>query len=123
VLDELGVAKGGELLLRGGTALNLLHLGAPRLSVDLDLDLDYVGAADVVQAKPRRPELLREIERLAIEAGYHVEHMRPSYAMAHLLLRYQNVSGRGEPLCGVCSWVPRSLRSASSLRSRRFSRG
>ena len=96
VLDELGVAKGGELLLRGGTALNLLHLVAPRLSVDLDLD--YVGSADAAQAQRRRPELLREIEELAVQAGYHVEHSRPSYAMAHLLLRYQNVSGRGEPL-------------------------
>jgi len=96
VLDELRVVAGGELLLRGGTALNLLHLAAPRLSVDLDLD--YVGSADAAQAQRCRPELLREIEELAVQAGYRVEHSRPSYAMAHLLLRYQNVSGRGEPL-------------------------
>ncbi len=96
VPDQLGAVGGGELLLRGGTALNLLHLAAPRLSVDLDLD--YIGAADAAQAKRRRPGLLREIERTAGEAGYRVEHLRPSYAMAHLLLRYQSISGRGEPL-------------------------
>ena len=48
-----------ELLLRGGTALNLLHLEAPRLSVDLDLD--YVGSADAQEAQERRPALLADL--------------------------------------------------------------
>lgn len=82
----------GELLLRGGTALNLLHLNAPRLSIDLDLD--YVGAADADVAQARRPELLAEIEAVAVRAGYEVERLRPSYAMAHLVLRYDNADGR-----------------------------
>lgn len=47
---------GDEVSLRGGTALNLLHLDVPRLSVDLDLD--YVGTADATAARNRRPALL-----------------------------------------------------------------
>ena len=78
-----------EFLLRGGTALNLLHLEAPRLSIDLDLD--YVGAADAGAAKQRRPALLAELEALAGEAGYRVERSRQSYALAHLILRKHSV--------------------------------
>jgi predicted nucleotidyltransferase component of viral defense system len=85
-----------ELLLRGGTALNLLHLEAPRLSVDLDLD--YVGSADAGAAKRRRPRLLAELEELASRAGYGVEQSRQSYAMAHLILRYENNTGRRDAL-------------------------
>ena len=32
-------------VLKGGTALNLFHLDAPRLSVDVDIN--FVGVADV----------------------------------------------------------------------------
>ena len=82
--------------LRGGTALNLLHLEAPRLSVDLDLD--YVGSADAEDAQRRRPALLAELEELAGRAGYRVEQSRQSYAMAHLILRYENTAGRSDAL-------------------------
>jgi len=83
---------GDEFSLRGGTALNLLHLDVPRLSVDVDLD--YVGAADAEVAQRRRPELLAELEALARASGYEVTHERASYAMAHLRLAYRGVSGR-----------------------------
>ena len=86
----------GELLLRGGTALNLVHLDAPRLSADLDLD--HVGSAEADVAQLRRPELLGELEELAIRAGYNVDLARPSYAMAHLVLRYEDVAGRSAAL-------------------------
>ncbi len=92
LLALIEAALPGELLLRGGTALNLMHLGAPRLSVDLDLD--YVGAADAGAAQARRPELLAEIEAVAVHAGYKVERSRPSYAMAHIVLRYDDIAGR-----------------------------
>lgn len=92
LLARIETAVPGELLVRGGTALNLLHLGAPRLSVDLDLD--YVGATDAGVAQARRPELVAEIEALAVSGGYVVARSRPSYAMAHLVLRYDDAAGR-----------------------------
>ena len=96
LLGEIEARLPGELLLRGGTALNLLHLDAPRLS--LDLDLDYVGTADAEEARHRRPELLAEVTETAGRAGYAVEARRQSYAMAHLVLRYENSAGRSDAL-------------------------
>jgi predicted nucleotidyltransferase component of viral defense system len=92
LLSQIGDRFGDELLLRGGTALNLLHLDLPRLSVDIDLD--FVGTADAEQAQLRRPELLAEIEALARAAGYEVAQERASYAMAHLRLPYVDADGR-----------------------------
>jgi predicted nucleotidyltransferase component of viral defense system len=96
LLAEIVGRVPNELLLRGGTALNLLHLEAPRLSVDLDLD--YVGSADAGVAQRRRPVLLAELEGLAGQAGDRVERSRQSYAMAHLVLRYVNTAGRSDAL-------------------------
>lgn len=92
LLSRISERFGDELCLRGGTALNLLHLDLPRLSVDLDLD--FVGAADAEQAQQRRPQLLAEIEALARAAGYEVAQERASYAMAHLRLPYIDADGR-----------------------------
>jgi predicted nucleotidyltransferase component of viral defense system len=83
LLAEIVARMPDELLLRGGTTLNLLHLEAPRLSVDLD----YVGSADAGEAQRRRPAFLTELEELAGRAGYRVGHSRQSYAMAHLIRR------------------------------------
>jgi hypothetical protein len=91
LLNRLGVRFADELSLCGGTALNLLYLDVPRLSVDIDLD--YVGTADPAEAQRRRPELLAEIEEIARQAGYDVTRERPSYAMAHLRLAYVDASG------------------------------
>lgn len=92
LLAGIGERFGDELLLRGGTALNLLHLDVPRLSVDIDLD--FVGTADAEQARQRRPQLLAEIEALAQATGYEVAQERASYAMAHLRLPYLDADGR-----------------------------
>ena len=92
LLGDIDERLGDELLLRGGTALNLLHLDLPRLSVDIDLD--FVGTADADQAQARRPELLAELEILAGSAGYEVVQERASYAMAHLRLQYVGADGR-----------------------------
>jgi hypothetical protein len=92
LLGRISERVGDELCLRGGTALNLLHLDLPRLSVDVDLD--FVGAASAEQAQQRRPDLLAEIEALARAAGYEIAQERASYAMAHLRLRYRDTDGR-----------------------------
>lgn len=96
LLAEILARVPSELLLRGGTALNLLHLDAPRLSVDLDLD--YIGSAGAGATRRRRPVLLDELQELARRTGYVVEQSRQSYAMTHLILRYENTAGRSDSL-------------------------
>lgn len=49
----------GAWLLKGGTALNLLHLDVPRLSVDIDLN--WVGDADVEAMRQARPAFERAL--------------------------------------------------------------
>lgn len=91
LLGEIVRALGDELSLRGGTALNLLHLDLPRLSVDIDLD--FIGSADAAESQRRRPDLIQQLEALVRAAGYEAAQERPSYAMAHLRLRYENAEG------------------------------
>jgi predicted nucleotidyltransferase component of viral defense system len=92
LLGRIDVRFGEELLLRGGTALNLLHLDVPRLSVDVDLD--FVGTVDAEEAQKRRPDLLAELEALARDGGYEPLQERASYAMAHLRLTYTDADSR-----------------------------
>lgn len=92
LLGRIDDRFGNEFLLRGGTALNLLHLDLPRLSVDIDLD--YVGSPDAEQAQQRRPELLAELQALARSVGYDAIQERASYAMTHLRLPYIDAENR-----------------------------
>jgi predicted nucleotidyltransferase component of viral defense system len=89
LLKAIGEELGEEMSLRGGTALNLLHLDVPRLSVDIDLD--FVGTADAEEAKGRRPAFLDSIEELGRASGYKVIPERASYAMAHLRMHYDGI--------------------------------
>lgn len=91
LLKAIGEELGDELSLRGGTALNLLHLDIPRLSVDIDLD--FVGTADADEAKTRRPALMERIDQLARASDYEVIPERASYAMAHLRMHYDGIGG------------------------------
>ena len=58
-------------VLHGGTALNLFHDDAPRLSVDIDLM--FIGAEDVDAMRSARPEIDRRIRRLLESIGYVVQ--------------------------------------------------
>lgn len=91
LLSRLTREMGPEIVLRGGTALNLLYLDVPRLSVDIDLD--FVGAKGSAEAQRRRPEILGQIEEVGSRAGYDVKPERQSYAMSHQLMHYTNALG------------------------------
>jgi hypothetical protein len=54
----------------------------------------YFARVAAEPARRRRPGLLQEIEDLARAAGYEVARERPSYAMAHLRLRYVDADAR-----------------------------
>src|SRR5258706_11572267 len=62
------------LALKGGTALNLGFGPPSRLSVDLDFN--YVGAADREAMLAQRPEVERAMESIARAQGYRVQRSR-----------------------------------------------
>jgi hypothetical protein len=53
-----------RLVLKGGTALNIFHLGLDRLSVDIDLN--YIGALDRDAMQAERPEVEAALNRLLL---------------------------------------------------------
>jgi hypothetical protein len=55
-----------RLVLKGGTALNLLLFDVPRLSVDIDLN--YIGSVSREGMEAERPELERRLQRVGVEA-------------------------------------------------------
>ena len=80
-----------RLVLKGGTALNLFHLGFGRLSVDIDLN--YVGALDRAAMEAERPDVEAALDRLLTSQGYGI-HRRPGeHAGGKWLARYASVLG------------------------------
>lgn len=60
-----------SFVLHGGTALNLFHDDAPRLSVDIDLM--FVGAVDVNEMRRLRPDVDERLRRVIGALGYAVQ--------------------------------------------------
>lgn len=92
LLQAVSERVGPEISLRGGTALNLIHLDVPRLSVDIDLD--FVGATHAQDAVKRRDSLMEELASVGRSLGYGPVLERPSYAMGHLRMEYADTRGR-----------------------------
>src|ERR1700676_1268625 len=75
-----------RLVLKGGTALNMFHLGLDRLSVDIDLN--YVGALDRTAMEAERPALEAALNRLLTAQGYAVRRQPDEHAGGKWLARY-----------------------------------
>lgn len=73
-------------VLHGGTALNLFHDDAPRLSVDIDLL--FVGAADVEEMRARRPALDARIRRVVNALGYVVQSKNTEHSGQTYRIKY-----------------------------------
>ena len=80
-----------RLVLKGGTALNLFHLGLDRLSVDIDLN--YVGALDRVAMETERPAVDAALNRLLVSRGYSVRRQPDEHAGGKWLARYASALG------------------------------
>jgi predicted nucleotidyltransferase component of viral defense system len=88
VLEELGrhpVLK-GKLCMHGGTAINILMLNAPRLSVDADMS--YIGAVEREQMLAERPAIERAIEEAVAFSGYTSSGSAGDHAGRTFHLRY-----------------------------------
>lgn len=59
-----------KLLLKGGTAINLLYMNLPRLSVDIDLD--YIGSLDKEEAVKERVIIMDSLDGFMSKEGYAV---------------------------------------------------
>jgi predicted nucleotidyltransferase component of viral defense system len=87
---------GPRLLLKGGTALNLFYLDAPRLSVDADLN--YVGAVDAETMTSERPLLRVALRAVSEGQGYRVTESPEAHAASAFILSYRNETGSQDSL-------------------------
>lgn len=82
---------GPRMVLKGGTALNLFVLDLPRLSVDIDLN--YVGAADRATMLAERPQVERAIEQVCGRQGVTVKRVPSDHAGGKWRLSYASSLG------------------------------
>ncbi|HEY0120356.1 MAG TPA: nucleotidyl transferase AbiEii/AbiGii toxin family protein [Rhizobium sp.] len=80
-----------QLVLKGGTALNLFHLGLDRLSVDIDLN--YVGALDRAGMEAERPVVDTALNRLLVSQGYGIRRQPDEHAGGKWIGRYVSALG------------------------------
>lgn len=81
----------GRLALKGGTALNVFHLGLDRLSVDIDLN--YIGALDRAEMEADRPAIDAAIDRLLVSQGYSIRRRPEEHAGGKWIARYASALG------------------------------
>ncbi len=83
---------GPRVALKGGTALNLFVFDLPRLSVDIDLN--YVGAADRETMLAERPKLDAALGQVAGRLGLIVKRVPGDHAGGKWRLSYTSALGR-----------------------------
>lgn len=81
-----------RVALKGGTALNLFILDLPRLSVDIDLN--YVGAADRPTMMAERPRVEQALEQVFGRTGLTVKRAPTEHAGGKWRLSYTTALGR-----------------------------
>jgi hypothetical protein len=77
-LDSHPLAR-DQWVLKGGTALNLLYLDVPRLSVDIDLN--FVGAESVDQMRLARPDFERAVSACCEREGPRIRRSRGAHGV------------------------------------------
>jgi predicted nucleotidyltransferase component of viral defense system len=78
-------------VLKGGTALNVFHLGLDRLSVDIDLN--YVGALDRTVMEAERPTVDAALNRLLVSQGCGIRRQPDEHAGGKWIGRYASALG------------------------------
>jgi len=92
-------------VLKGGTALNLFHLDAPRLSVDVDIN--FVGVEDVEALPQARESFERALVSCCERAGCAVKRAPTEHAGGKFRLRFASTLGGTQNLEVDVSYVAR----------------
>jgi predicted nucleotidyltransferase component of viral defense system len=80
-----------RIALKGGTALNLFHFEVPRLSVDIDLN--YIGAADRKTMLAERPRIEQAIQAVCSREGLDIRRVPTEHAGGKWRLTYAASKG------------------------------
>ncbi|MCK5773769.1 MAG: nucleotidyl transferase AbiEii/AbiGii toxin family protein, partial [Thermoplasmata archaeon] len=80
-----------NLVLKGGTSLNLLYLDLPRLSVDLDFN--FIGSIDKKEMLDLRSVIEKELKRTSEDLGYGIKNKGSSYIISRDLFTYERTTG------------------------------
>ncbi|MBW2635246.1 MAG: nucleotidyl transferase AbiEii/AbiGii toxin family protein, partial [Deltaproteobacteria bacterium] len=81
-----------RLVLKGGTALNLFLFDVPRLSVDLDLN--YIGAADRETMLSEKPGIEQAVSAVCGRLNIRVMRVPDEHAGGKWRLSYDSTTGR-----------------------------
>jgi predicted nucleotidyltransferase component of viral defense system len=111
----------GAWLLKGGTALNLLHLDVPRLSVDIDLN--FIGSEAVADMRLVRPDFERALTACCEREGCSVRRAPTEHAGGKFRLRFPSVLGGSQNLEVDVSYVARVPLLHTERRTARFPPG
>lgn len=108
-------------LLKGGTALNLLHLDVPRMSVDIDLN--FTGAVDREGMLSARPGFEAALAAVCEREGCTVKRTPSEHAGGKFRLRFASVVGGSQNLEVDVSYVARVPLLGTERLSTRFPEG
>ncbi len=108
----------GQWLLKGGTALNLLHLDVPRMSVDIDLN--YIGAGGRDAMAAARPGFEAALVSVCEREGCAVRRTPGEHAGGKFRLRFVSVFGGSQNLEIDASYVARVPLFGSDRLATRF---
>jgi predicted nucleotidyltransferase component of viral defense system len=80
-----------KLALKGGTAIQFIHMGIGRLSVDVDFN--YVGSTDKGVMEAERTVIRDELSKILQEHGYQFQGPRMRFSEEQFELKYINAIG------------------------------
>jgi len=93
------------LVLKGGTAINFIHLDLPRLSVDIDMD--YIGSTDKNHMLDERRKIDRLSRKIFNILDYEPE-LKETYALDRYDLYYKNSVGNRDRIKLEINYLKRS---------------
>lgn len=95
-----------KLVLKGGTAINLMITNLARLSIDIDLD--YIGSLDKEKMSVDRDAIMSALDNFMSKEGYMVsEKSRGSFILASRTYSYTNAFGNRDNIKVEINFVDR----------------
>lgn len=95
-----------KLVLKGGTAINLVYMNLARLSVDIDLD--YIGSLDKDITSRERDLIMDALDNFMLKEGYNVSSKsRGSVVLGSRTYSYMNAFGNKDNIKVEINFIDR----------------